>query len=261
MAQQKDPVPANLFELQERLRAEQAAILQRRLRRQRALFIPRFLLQTTVEVHLKGAAQDRAYEIAVHWADLESSGHLPQYKEKSIGSQFLGQFFGEGLGYQVKTASPDDWQMEYEFYVKDVGPADAALGQFPRFTLPLAVVELKGAMTDLDRDRVNGRTAVQQCWDYLNAIPTCPWGIVSNFRTIRLYHREKGTLSYEEFDLQELRNRERFDQFYCIFERGGLLPSRIGRRREPWNCCTRRPTAGKAPATSCTTSTNGGGWN
>ena len=55
-----------------------------------------------------------------------------QFKEKSIAPQFLGQFFGEGLGYQVKTASPDDWQMEYEFYVKDVGTADAALGQFPR---------------------------------------------------------------------------------------------------------------------------------
>ena len=95
--------------------------------------------------------------------------------------------------------------MEYEFHVNDVGAADAALGQFPRLNVPLAVIELKGATTDLDRDRSNGRTAVQQCWDYLNALPGCPWGIVSNFRTIRLYHREKGTLCYEEFDLQELR--------------------------------------------------------
>ncbi len=93
------------------------------------------------------AAQDRAYEIALHWADLESSGELVQFKEKSIAPQFLGEFFGEGLGYQVKMASPDDWQMEYEFYVKDVGTADAALGQFPGTGLPLAVVELKGAMT------------------------------------------------------------------------------------------------------------------
>ena len=232
MARSKDPMQASpsLFEAHARQLQEQERNLQRRLRRQRALFIPRFLLQATVEVQLRSAAQDRAYEIALHWADLETSGELLRFKEKSIAPQFLGQFFGEGLGYQVKTASPDDWQMEYEFYVKDVGPADAALGQFPRSSLPLAVVELKGAMTDLDRDRSNGRTAVQQCWDYLNALPACPWGIVSNFRTIRLYHREKGTLSYEEFDLQELRNRARFDQFYCIFERGGLLPSRIGQQ-------------------------------
>jgi hypothetical protein len=231
MAQRKEPLPVdpNLFDAHARLLLEQLRNLQRRLRRQRALFIPRFLAKATVDVRLTTtAAQDRAYEIALHWADLESSGELMQFKEKSIAPQFLGEFFGEGLGYQVKTASPDDWQMEYEFYVKDVGTADAALGQFPGTGLPLAVVELKGAMTDLDRDRSNGRTAVQQCWDYLNALPGCPWGIVCNFRTIRLYHRERGTLAYEEFDLQELRNRARFDQFYCIFERGGLLPSRIG---------------------------------
>ena len=30
--------------------------------------------------------------------------------------------------------------------------------------------------------------------------------------------------------LQELRRRERFDEFYCLFERGGLLPSRIGQQ-------------------------------
>ena len=64
---------------------------------------------------------------------------------------------------------------------------------------------------------------MQQCWDYLNALPGCTWGIVSNFCTIRLYNRERGTLSYEEFALQEFRKRQRFDEFYCLFERGGLL--------------------------------------
>src|SRR4029079_18396617 len=87
---------------------------------------------------------------------------------------------------------------------------------------------LKGALIDLDRDRSNGRTAVQQCWDYLNALPGCSWGIVSNFHTIRLYYHPKGILSYEEFSLQELRRRDRFNEFYCLFERGGLLPSRTG---------------------------------
>ena len=96
--------------------------------------------------------------------------------------------------------------------------------------MPTVVVELKGALVDLDRDRSSGRTAVQQCWDYLNALPGCPWGIVSNFRTIRLYHRQKGTLAYEEFSLQELRNPERFNEFYCLFQRDGLLESRIGQQ-------------------------------
>jgi len=92
------------------------------------------------------------------------------------------------------------------------------------------VIELKGAITDLDRDRSQDRTAVQQCWDYLNALPDCPWGIVSNFRTIRLFHRKKGTLSYKEFTLQELCRRDRFDEFHCLFERGGLLLSLIGQQ-------------------------------
>jgi len=28
----------------------------------------------------------------------------------------------------------------------------------------------------------------------------------------------KGILSYEEFTLQELRDRERFNEFYCLFD-------------------------------------------
>jgi len=225
MARRKRPTHSGpgLFEEQERH-------LERRLRRQRALFIPRFLREAAANFQLKNAAQDRAFEIAVRWADLETTGHLPEYKETSIDTQFLDQLFGEGLGYEVKTTSPDDWHLEHKFPVPGVGTADGALGEFPKSRVPLAVVELKGAKTDLDRDRSNGRTAVQQCWDYLNALPGCAWGIVSNFRTIRLYHHEKGTLSYEEFSLQELRSRERFNEFYCLFERGGLLPSPIGQQ-------------------------------
>ncbi|HEX3150333.1 MAG TPA: DNA methyltransferase [Gemmataceae bacterium] len=204
--------------------------LERRLRRQRALFIPRLLSEAADSLMLKGAARDIAYEIALRWADLETAGHLPQFKEKSIDNQFLDQFFGEGLGYRLKTTNPDDWQLEHQMHVKGIGFADAALGEFPKSAVPSVVIELKGSLTDLDRDRSNGRTAVQQCWDYLNALPACPWGIVSNFRTIRLYHREKGTLSYEEFTLQELRKRNRFDEFYCLFERGGLLPSVVGQQ-------------------------------
>lgn len=207
---------------------EQERQLERRIRRQRALFIPRFLREASLNLHLRNEAQDKAYEIALRWADLETKGHLPQYKETSIDTQFLDQLFGEGLGYRVKTANPDAWQLEHKFSVPGVGIADAALGDFPRSHEPTVVVELKGALTDLDRDRSNGRTAVQQCWDYLNALPRCTWGIVSNFKTIRLYHHPKGTLSYEEFSLQELRSRERFNEFYCLFERGGLLESAIG---------------------------------
>lgn len=204
--------------------------LTRRIRRQRALFLPHYLKDASGSVQLLGAAQDRAYQIALHWADLESSGHLPSYKETSVDTQFLDQLFVEGLGYQLKTTSPTAWQLEHKYAVSGVGTADGALGDFPRSSTPVAVIELKDALTDLDRDRSNGRTAVQQCWDYLNALPECPWGIVSNFHTIRLYHREKGTLAYEEFTLSELRKRERFNEFYYLFEFGGLLRSRAAQQ-------------------------------
>ncbi|MCA9273330.1 MAG: N-6 DNA methylase [Phycisphaerales bacterium] len=202
-------------------------VLNRRIRRQRALFIPKFIREAAANQQLNGAAQNSAYEIAVRWADLETSGNLAKHKETSIDTQFLDQLFGEGLGYQVKTRSPADFHLEHKYTVSGVGIADAALGEFPNANSPTVVVELKNAQTDLDRDRSNGRTAVQQCWDYLNALPGCEWGIVSNFSIIRLYHRSKGTLNYEEFTLQELRSRDRFNEFYAVFERGGLLTSAL----------------------------------
>lgn len=220
MARRKDRSPEgpSFFEEQEQTET-------RRLRRQRALFIPRYLQHEANSAHLSGAKQDRAHLIVLRWADRESSERLAGDKETSIDTQFLDQVFGQGLGYALKTKSPDKWQLEHKFTVPGVGTADAALAEFPTPRAPAAVIELKDANTDLDRDRSNGRTAVQQCWDYLNALPDCQWGIVSNFKTIRLYHRSKGALAYEEFTLQELRHRDRFNEFYCLFEYGGLLPS------------------------------------
>ena len=206
--------------------AQQIARL-RRARRQRALFIPKFLREAGASQRLAGAARDAAHKIILKWADLEASGHLYTHKETSIDTQFLDQVFGDGLGYAHKTNSPTDYHLEHKFTVSGIGTADGAIGLFPGAAAPMAVIELKDANTDLDRDRSNGRTAVQQCWDYLNAIPSCPWGIVSNFSTIRLYHRDKGNLAYEEFTLQELRDPSKLNEFYAILERGGLLPSRL----------------------------------
>ncbi|MCZ7649527.1 MAG: N-6 DNA methylase [Planctomycetota bacterium] len=218
MARRKNDPQRGLPNLYE----EQARIEIRRLRRQRALFIPKFLTQEAASPALAGPERDHAYKIAMRWAEMETTGALAQATETSIDSQFLTQLFGEGLGYTDKTRTHDTWHLEREYAVQGVGSADGALGDFPHGR-PRVVIELKDALTDLDRDRSNGRTAVQQCWDYLNALPDCPWGIVSNFATVRLYHRGKGIHAYEEFSLQELRDPSRFDEFYCLFERGGLL--------------------------------------
>lgn len=193
-------------------------------RRRRALILPRYLEEEAEKAIYRGPAQDRAHKILIKWADLEWQGRLNQ-KETELDADFLQQVFGDALGYKSATESPEAFQRIKNPTVPGIGTADGALGEFSSAAErpPLAIIELKGAATDIDKHRSQGRTPVQQCWDYLNALPPCLWGVVSNYSMIRLYHREKTPLAYEEFNLQELRNAKRFRQFYCLFERGGLV--------------------------------------
>jgi len=198
-------------------------------RRRSGLILRRFLREEAESFHHRGKQQDDAYEIVKRWADLEAEGHLAR-KETSLDADFLREVFGQALGYRTATESPDDYQLQRNYTVPGIGVADGALGNFRPGTSPspLAVIELKGAHVNLDKDKFNGRTPVQQCWDYLDGLPDCPWGIVRNFVTFRLYHREKTPLAYEEFYLRELRDLRKFRQFYCLFERGGLVRPRPG---------------------------------
>ncbi len=198
-------------------------------RRRSGLVLGRLLVAEADKMSYRGPDQDRAYEILKRWADLEREGHLAR-KETTLDASFLHEVFGDALGYLQATESPDDYQLERNFTIPEVGTADAALGNFKpgEKHSPLVVVELKGAKVNLDKDRFNGRTPVQQCWDYLNALPDCPWGIVSNFVIFRLYHRNKTPRAYEEFRLQDLREVNRFRQFYCLFQRGGLVRPALG---------------------------------
>jgi len=193
------------------------------------LILRRFLAEEADKIFYRDDQQARAHEIVKRWADLETEGHLAK-KETALDADFLRQVFGEALGYKAATESPDEYQLQRNFTVPGGGTADGALGNFSpdAEASPLVVIELKGPRVNLDRDKFNGRTPVQQCWDYLNALPDCPWGIVSNFVTIRLYHRQKTQHAYEEFRLQDLRDEKRFRQFYCLFERGGLVRPRPG---------------------------------
>lgn len=208
------------------LYAEVATTTDRRLRRSRAIFIPKFVREVAQKI-LRGPSYEKAHKIVLKWADWESSGELAKKNETEVDTQFLDDVFGAALGYQLPSDSPGDYHLDHKRTIPGMGTADGVLGQFPDQHVPTAVIELKGVRTDLDRDKSNGRTAVQQCWDYLNVMPECPWGIVSNFSEIRLYHKTKGMLAYETFTLQELRSPERFSEFYAIFERGGLLKSAL----------------------------------
>ena len=202
------------------------------LRRRRPLILPRFLTGEAGQAYLDGDECEHAFQIVKRWAEMESQGHLDQ-RETALDAQFLSDIFGKGLGYKLSAQSPEDYHLELQFPVSGVGTADGALGQFSTQskTNPVAVIELKDATTNLDTDRFNGRTPVQQCWDYMNALPECSWGIVSNFVSIRLYHRDSGSQRFEHFTLQELCDRSRFLEFYCLLERGGLIDSRVRRAR------------------------------
>ncbi|MEW6413446.1 MAG: DNA methyltransferase [Candidatus Zixiibacteriota bacterium] len=194
--------------------------------RRQNLFIPRFLRKAASDHRLKGEEQDRAYQIICKWAELDESGKLESKSESQLEAEFLTDIFGKALGHLMFTENADHWELEPKYSVNG-GIADAALGVFKHGTKnpPHALIELKGPKVNLDRDRFNGRTPVQQCWDYLNEQPACQWGIVSNIVSFRLYNRNQTTKTCQLFVLQDLRKTEVFEEFYYLFASGGLVPS------------------------------------
>jgi hypothetical protein len=198
-------------------------------RRKQPLFIPNLLKADSADQRLQDKRQERAYEILMRWADLESSGALQSQKESNVEAEFLTQVFGEALGYTMFSEGQTQWNLQPKFRVNGQ-TADAAIGLFEahRKCTPRALIELKGPTVNVDRDKSSGRTAVQQCREYLGETPDCPWGIVCNCVSFRLYHRDHTSRVYELFTLQDLRKHEVFLQFYFLFERGGLLPAGLG---------------------------------
>ena len=207
---------------------ENSRLTHAALRRRRHIILPRYLRDEAQRFRYKDGDLAKAYATVVRWADLETGGHLER-KETALDADFLNEVFGEALSYRTATQTPQHYNLERQFSVPGVGTADGALGHFGPDThnTPVAVIELKPIGTDLDRDKFNGRTPVQQCWDYLNALPDCPWGIVSDFRTLRLYHRDKTPLAFEHFTLQDLRQKRSFLEFWVLLGVDGLLPSRL----------------------------------
>ena len=193
------------------------------------LILTRFLDAAANDQRLVDDA-DAAHPVLVRWADLESGGKLRKLNETQLQGDFLAQVFGDALGYRRAVDGADAWNLEQHRPVGGVVP-DALLGHFgpARDPQPLAVVELKGAAVHLDRDRSAGRTAVDQCWDYLVNLPAaCRWGIVSNFVSFRLYERDSTKRRYEHFTLQSLRDPKVFRRFYALFHYNGLIAGKLG---------------------------------
>ncbi|QDT36738.1 Eco57I restriction-modification methylase domain-containing protein [Stratiformator vulcanicus] len=179
--------------------------------------------ETTIEL---------AHKTILKWADLEASGKLAKLKETQMQGDFLAEVFGDVLGYAGPTDGAEIWQRIQHHTISGQTP-DAVFGSFrPEMPVnPVGVVELKGPTVHLDRDRSNGRTAVDQCWDYLvNTPPECRWGIVSNIVSFRLYERNSTKRVYEHYTLQSLRDLRNFKSFYATFNRQGLVDAWTGGR-------------------------------
>ncbi|MBN2589514.1 MAG: N-6 DNA methylase [Sedimentisphaerales bacterium] len=197
--------------------------------RKRTLFLPKILEEkSTINKQIfENGKFEKAYQIICKWADIEKSGKIKPRKESNLEGEYFKEIFGDCLGYALFSEHKDRWEAEQKYAINGA-QADGVLGSFSQYHKSVnAVVELKGPTTNVDRDKSNGRTPVQQCWDYLNLLPECPWGIVCNFVSIRLYHRNFTPKAYELFTLQELSFKENFQKFYYIFQRDGILTSAL----------------------------------
>jgi hypothetical protein len=151
------------------------------------LVLLRFLEAAAADKGLDQTRMRDAHAVLLKWADLESTGRLAKLTETQFQGDFLAEVFGEALDYKRPLDGAEGWNYEQHRVVAGQTP-DALLGHFGQTGEPdiRGVVELKGPGIHLDRDRSNGRTAVDQCWDYLvNTPPECRWGIVSNIVSFR----------------------------------------------------------------------------
>ena len=196
------------------------------------LFLQKYLKEDADKHPVDAAELERVGVILKQWAMLAKDGHLDR-KETELDAEFLQKIFGDALGYRSVSESPLNYHREKNPTIAGAGIADGALGLFisGRSVPPRVVIELKGALVDLDHDKPGGRTPVQQCWDYLNQLPDTPWGIVSNYATIRLYHKSHPMRAYEEFTVADFLDPERVRQFYYVFEKNGLIGSKVQKPR------------------------------
>lgn len=194
------------------------------------LILGKYLELAARDMRLDEDALNKSHAILTRWAQLETSGRLAQFSETQLQGKFLDEVFGQALGYSQPVEGAPEWHLEQHRAIAGQTP-DAVLGQFRESSdaPPLAVIELKGPNVHVDRDRSNGRTAVDQCWDYLVNLPrACRWGIVSNLVSFRLYERDSTKRAYEHFSLQSLKDLNEFRKFYVLFHRKGLIEATAG---------------------------------
>lgn len=180
---------------------------------------------------------ERTKSLINNWQSAIRQGNYDKTKETQLQVGFLDAFFYGVLGYSRIQDGNDEWNLINEAKTEfDETRADGALGYFYKDTaqnITRAVIELKDAKTNLDNKqsaRKGNYTPIEQAFGYVTKNDRCDWIIVSNFKEIRLYNKERGQGFYEKFEILELNNEKEFKRFYFCLCKQNLLDKN---RRSP----------------------------
>lgn len=144
----------------------------------------------------------------VHWANFLATPAAAKMKETELLGEFLGNVFGETLGFTGPAGGSEEYTIKRESLVEVDGKfADAALGRFSTADGSARVrvaLEGKGPTDPLDRPFKNRKkSAVEQAAMYAINFP-CDWYVVTNLNEIRLYHKGHDQFTYERFETKEI---------------------------------------------------------
>src|SRR5260370_37956168 len=167
-------------------------------------------------------------KIIANWQYSLKDRNLSKTKEKSIQGLFLIKFFEEILGYSSQATSPEEWNLiQHPASEVDAQEPDGSLGFYTKGEkVTKAIIELKDAKTLLDKKqsgREKGYTPIEQAYLYATKFDRCNWIIVSNFREIRLYNKNRTQDFFEKFDVLELHKPEEFKRFYYLLCKQNLI--------------------------------------
>lgn len=170
----------------------------------------------------------RVQKILGNWQESIKNGNYDKTKETRVQSAFLSKFFGIILGYSEMHDSPEEWYLINEAKTEiDGTKADGALGYFSKSkNITRAVIELKDANTSLDKKQSTRKdydSPVSQAFSYSSKFDRCDWIIVSNFKEIRLYNKDRGQGYYESFEILKLDDEKEFKRFYFCLSKQNLL--------------------------------------
>ncbi|MDD4938135.1 MAG: N-6 DNA methylase [Candidatus Shapirobacteria bacterium] len=175
-----------------------------------------------------GENRSSSQKLIENWQKALKDSDLEKTKEKSVQGKFLSTFFEEILGYTDITDGQDEWTLiQHPRIENDSLEPDGSLGWFTKNQkLTRAVIELKDAKTPLDKkqiSRVGKYTPIEQAYVYSTKYEGCNWIVVSNFKEIRLYNKQKTQEYYEKFDVLSLNEENEFKRFYFLLSKENLI--------------------------------------